>query len=72
MTSMSAAAAAHERASNDRRQTQARMGQAWRDAAARIVESRFLEPLDVQDRAFAHALADLAQQIDRALRLLDD
>lgn len=71
MTALSAAAAAHDRAANDRRQTQARMGQAWRDAAARIVEARFLEPLDAQDRAFAHALADLSEQIDRATRLLD-
>ncbi|TFV91298.1 hypothetical protein [Blastococcus sp. CT_GayMR16] len=72
MTSMSAAVAAHDRASNDRRQTQARMGQAWRDAAARVVESRYLEPLDAQDRAFAHALVDLGEQIDRATRLLEN
>ncbi len=72
MTSMSRALAAHEQASNDRRRAQSRMGQAWRDAAARVVEARFLEPLDVQDRAFTSALKDLAQQIDRATRLLDD
>jgi hypothetical protein len=72
VTSLSAALAAHNQAANDRRQTQARMGQAWRDAAARVVESRYLEPLDAQDRAFAHELADLGQQIDRATRLLEN
>lgn len=71
MSNVAAALAEHNQAANDRNQTQARMGAAWRDAASRIVESRYLEPLAMEDRSFAAALAELGQQLDRAERLLD-
>lgn len=72
MSTVSAVLAAHNQACADRNRARDRMGSAWRDAAARIVEARYLDPLETQDGAFAGALADLAQQLDQAERLIND
>ncbi len=71
MSNVQAAFSAHNQAANDRNQGETRMGAVWQDAASRIVESRYLEPLATQDRSFASALADLCQHLDRAERLLN-
>lgn len=72
MNAVAAALAAHNQASADRERARASMGTAWRDAAARVVHVRFLDPLAAQDRDFAANLADLAEQLDRAERLIQD
>lgn len=72
MSAVAAALATHQRASADRDRAKAAMGSGWRDAAARIVDARFLDPLTLQDRDFAAALTDLADQLDRAERLVQE
>lgn len=72
MSNVQNALAAHNQAANDRNQVATRMGAVWNDAASRVVEARYLEPLATEDRSFAAALADLGHQLDRAARVLHE
>ena len=61
---------AHNIAAADRQRQEREMASAWRDAASHVVEVRFLDPLSLQDREFAAALAELDQQLARAINLI--
>jgi hypothetical protein len=62
---------AHLQAAAMRQRAEHEMGSRWRDAAAHVVEVRFLEPLARQDREFSATLQDLDDQIQRALDLIN-
>lgn len=70
MSAVRGALDAHQVAAAGRLRAEREMGERWRDAAARIVEQRFLASLAAQDRDLAAALQELDSQVDRALRMV--
>jgi hypothetical protein len=70
VSATSAALAAHHQAVADRLREERSMGGRWRDAAANVVDQRYLAPLAQQDRALADALTDLGRDLDRAQSLI--